>query len=113
MRDYYNLSKVNSVKANSIISYVKKAMRRESFSEDEIEEYLDEIYNANYEYLVFISEEFLDKCNNHIDEDDGSEVLESEDKANEPLDYISELNSLENYNNILTQDFNSLDDNSF
>lgn len=88
MDNSYSLSNTG-VSARSIISYVKKSMKTEGFSKDEINEYLDEVYSCDYDYLLVISEEYLDKCNDIKLERDELDVVKSED--------ISERTILDEY----------------
>lgn len=52
--------------AFSIMAYVCKAMRKTGFSATEIEAYKKDAMSSDYIYLIAVSDEMCDKCNERL-----------------------------------------------
>ncbi len=66
--------------AYSIMGYVQKAMKEQGFSQEEINSYLDDAKSSDYNHLLAVSMDMIDRCNNK----DVENSSESENKASEP-----------------------------
>lgn len=49
--------------AYSVLGYVRNAMREQKFTKDEISGYMSEATSGDYDNLVRVSIEYVDKCN--------------------------------------------------
>mgnify|MGYP003302305530 CR=1 FL=1 len=49
--------------AFSVMGYVQRAMRESGFSKKEIDKYFAEATSGNYDNLLCVSVEMIDKCN--------------------------------------------------
>ena len=49
--------------AYAVMGYVKNAMKEQGFTEEEIKEYLDKAKSSDYNNLLCVSMEYVDKCN--------------------------------------------------
>lgn len=65
----YTLVGVNG-NAFSVMGYVSNAMRECKFSRQEIDEYRKEAMSGNYDNLIAVSLDYIDKCNEIINTDD-------------------------------------------
>lgn len=93
MDSYYSLNNAG-VNARSIIRYVKKSMKTEGFSREEIEEYLSEVNSSDYDYLLVISEEYIDRCNDARSERDEPDVNNEEYSEKSILEEYREYNDV-------------------
>ena len=48
----------------AILGYVKKAMKKENYSKEEIDEYVREAESDDYQHLLYISQLEIEKLNN-------------------------------------------------
>lgn len=62
-RKKYNLVGIDG-NAYNVMGYVTQAMRREHFTQKDIDAYLDDAMSEDYSHLVAVSVEMIDKCNN-------------------------------------------------
>ena len=65
MKQKYNLVGIDG-NAYSVIGYVIQAMKRERFSKSEIDDYLADARSGDYNHLLSVSAEMIDKCNNKL-----------------------------------------------
>lgn len=65
MREKFSLVGVDG-NAFSIMAYVKTAMREAGFSKNEIDEYLKDCIRGNYDYLISLSDEMIERCNDAL-----------------------------------------------
>lgn len=49
--------------AFSIMAYVRRAMREQGFNKKEIEEYISNATSSDYDNLLRVSVEMIDRCN--------------------------------------------------
>lgn len=49
-----------------VMGYVRKAMKREGFSEKEIDDYTEDAKSSDYNHLLAVSVAMVDKVNNAI-----------------------------------------------
>lgn len=49
--------------AFAVMGYVRRCMQREKFTRDEIENYLTEAKSSDYNNLLCVSMDYIDKCN--------------------------------------------------
>lgn len=49
--------------AFSIMGYVRQAMKETGFTKDEIEAYIKDATSGNYDHLLVVSIDMIDKCN--------------------------------------------------
>lgn len=54
--------------AYAVMGYVRKAMKESGFSEQEIKAYLDDAMSSDYDHLLCVSIEMVDKCNEKVAE---------------------------------------------
>lgn len=54
--------------AFAVMGYVGKAMRETGFTKDEITAYQHEAMSGNYNNLLCVSMEYIDKCNERAEE---------------------------------------------
>jgi hypothetical protein len=52
--------------AYAVMGYVRKAMKESGFNEQEINAYLDDAMSSNYDHLLAVSVEMVDKCNERV-----------------------------------------------
>lgn len=52
--------------AYSVMGYVRKAMKESGFSEQEIKAYTDDAMSGDYDHLLCVSVEMVDKCNERV-----------------------------------------------
>ncbi len=52
-----------------IIGYVTRAMKREGFSKEEIDEYRHQAMSGDYSNLVVVSADYVEMCNDRANED--------------------------------------------
>lgn len=69
MRKKFSLVGVDG-NAFSIMAYVKVAMRDAGFSKKERSEYTDDCMRGDYDRLLIISEEMIERCNDALGLDD-------------------------------------------
>lgn len=72
--------------AYSIMGYVQKAMKECGFSQEEIKEYLDDAKSSDYNHLLVVSMDMIDKCNNTNTESSSESENEASEDIPEPLD---------------------------
>jgi hypothetical protein len=48
------------------MGYVRKAMKESGFDEQEIKTYLDDAMSSDYDHLLAVSVEMVDKCNERV-----------------------------------------------
>lgn len=65
MKQKYNLVGIDG-NAYSVIGYVIQAMKRERFSKSEIDDYRADARSGDYNHLLSVSAEMIDKCNNKL-----------------------------------------------
>ena len=65
MKQKYNLVGIDG-NAYSVMGYVIKAMKRERFSKSEIDDYRADAMSDDYNHLLSVSAEMIDKCNNKL-----------------------------------------------
>lgn len=53
-------------KCFAIMDYTMSAMREQKFTELEIHKYIDDTHSGNYEHLVQVSNDMLDRCNERM-----------------------------------------------
>ena len=58
----YSLIGVNG-NAFSIMGYVRQAMKETGFTKDEIEAYIKDATSGNYDHLLVVSRDMIEKCN--------------------------------------------------
>ena len=61
-RRKYNLVGIDG-NAFSVMGYVRNAMRAEGFSREEIEDYTKDATSSDYNHLLAVSCDMVDKCN--------------------------------------------------
>lgn len=49
--------------AFSVMGYVTNCMRRERFTAKDIQDYVDEAIKSDYNHLLCVSCDYIDKCN--------------------------------------------------
>ena len=49
--------------AFAVMGYVQSAMRHEKFTKEEIDTYIKDATSSNYDHLLCVSMEQIDKCN--------------------------------------------------
>jgi len=49
--------------AYSVMGYVKRAMANEKFTKDEINNYLNDAMSDDYDHLLYVSIQMIEKCN--------------------------------------------------
>ena len=59
----YSLVGINA-NAFNIMAYVKSCMQKERKSQEEIKNYLNDAMSSNYDHLLYVSNEMIDKLNN-------------------------------------------------
>ena len=52
--------------AYSVMGYVRMAMKESGFNEQEIKAYLDDATSSDYDHLLAVSDEMVDKCNERV-----------------------------------------------
>ena len=62
-RKKYNLVGIDG-NAFYVMGYVRKAMIRERFTKEEIDDYLKDAQSSDYSHLIAVSAEMIEKCNN-------------------------------------------------
>ena len=65
MKQKYNLVGIDG-NAYSVMGYVIKAMKRERFSKSEIDDYQGDAKGGDYNHLLSVSAEMIEKCNNKL-----------------------------------------------
>ena len=65
MRKKFSLVGVDG-NAFSIMAYVKTAMREAGFSKKERSEYIEDCMRGDYDRLLIISEEMIERCNDAL-----------------------------------------------
>jgi len=59
----YNLIGIDG-NAFNVMGYTRRAMVREGFTREEIDSYLKDAMSSDYNHLLAVSVEMIDKCNN-------------------------------------------------
>lgn len=54
--------------AFAIMGYVRNAMKETGFTKQEIESYTKDAMSSDYDHLLCVSVEYVDKCNDRINE---------------------------------------------
>lgn len=54
--------------AYAVMGYVRKAMKECGFNEQEIKAYLDDAMSSDYNHLLCVSVDMVDKCNERVAE---------------------------------------------
>ena len=65
MKQKYNLVGIDG-NAYSVMGYVIQAMKREGFSKSEIDDYQADAKSGDYNHLLSVSAEMIEKCNNKL-----------------------------------------------
>ena len=65
MKQKYNLVGIDG-NAYSVMGYVIQAMKRERFSKSEIDDYQADAMSSDYNHILSVSAEMIDKCNNKL-----------------------------------------------
>ena len=65
MKQKYNLVGIDG-NAYSVMGYVIQAMKRERFSKSEIDDYQADAKSDDYNHLLSVSAEMIEKCNNKL-----------------------------------------------
>lgn len=65
MREKFDLVGVDG-NAFNIMAYVRTAMREAVFSKKEIDEYLKDCISGNYDHLISLSVEMVERCNDAL-----------------------------------------------
>ena len=65
MRKKFSLVGVDG-NAFSVMAYVKTAMREVGFSKKERSEYVEDCMRGDYDRLLIISDEMIDRCNRQL-----------------------------------------------
>ena len=53
--------------AFEVMGYVRKAMRRSGFEKSEIDAYTERAMSGDYDNLLCVSMEYVDKCNERVE----------------------------------------------
>ena len=69
MREKFDLVGING-NAFNIMAYVKTAMREAGFSREEMSEYVEDCMRGDYDRLLILSEEMIERCNDALGIDD-------------------------------------------
>ena len=69
MRKKFSLVGVDGNPFN-IMAYVKTAMREAGFSREEMSEYVKDCMRGDYDRLLILSEEMIERCNDALGIDD-------------------------------------------
>lgn len=69
--------------AFSVMGYVSRAMKQAGYTEEEIKQYTKQAMSSDYNHLLAVSVEFIDKCNeklglSYYDDEDWEEEDEDE-----------------------------------
>ena len=56
--------------AYSVMGYVKKAMREQKFSQEEINAYMADAMSSDYNHLLCVSSDMIDKCNDRCESEE-------------------------------------------
>ena len=83
--DKYDLVGIDG-NAYSIMGYVQNAMKECGFSQEEIKAYLDDAKSSDYNHLLAVSMDMIDKCNNGNIESSSESQNEASEDIPEPLD---------------------------
>lgn len=51
----------------AILGYVEKAMKRENYSKEEIEKYVQDAESDDYQHLLYVSQKMIEKLNNNYE----------------------------------------------
>ena len=65
MREKFSLVGVDG-NAFNIMAYVKTAMREAGFSKKERSEYVEDCMRGDYDRLLILSEDMIDRCNRQL-----------------------------------------------
>ena len=65
MRKKFSLVGVDG-NAFSVMAYVKTAMREAGFSRKEMSEYIEDCMRGDYDRLLILSEEMIERCNDTL-----------------------------------------------
>lgn len=65
MKERYTLVGVDG-NAFAIMSYVLYAMKDEGFSKEERDEYLEDAKSSDYDHLLCVSVEYIDRVNDRV-----------------------------------------------
>ena len=65
MREKFDLVGIDG-NAFNIMAYVKTAMREAGFSKKERSEYVEDCMRGDYDRLLIISDEMIDRCNRQL-----------------------------------------------
>lgn len=65
MKDKYTLVGVDG-NAFAIMGYVLRAMEEEGFSKEEREEYLEDAKSSDYNNLLCVSDDYIDRVNDRV-----------------------------------------------
>ena len=63
MAKKYDINKVNGMNAFAVMSYVTNAMKDCKMSRSEISDYKKDATSDTYDYLIDVSEFYLNQCN--------------------------------------------------
>lgn len=55
--------------AFAIMGYVAKAMRREGYSKEDVDTYLEDAKSSDYDHLVYVSAEMIRRINQKLGEE--------------------------------------------
>ena len=69
MREKFDLVGIDG-NAFNIMAYVKTAMREAGFSREEMSEYVKDCMRGDYDRLLILSEEMIERCNDALGIDD-------------------------------------------
>ena len=69
MREKFDLVGIDG-NAFNIMAYVKTAMREAGFSREEMSEYIKDCMRGDYDRLLILSEEMVERCNDALGLDD-------------------------------------------
>ena len=56
--------------AYSVMGYVRRAMFREKFTKKEIDNYLQDAMSDDYDHLLYVSVQMIEKCNQKAEENE-------------------------------------------
>ena len=69
MREKFDLVGING-NAFNIMAYVKTAIREAGFRREEMSEYVEDCMRGDYDRLLILSEEMIERCNDALGIDD-------------------------------------------
>lgn len=62
MKEKYTLVGIDG-NAYAIMGYVRRCMREVGMSKEEVETYIEDATSGDYNHLLYVSSEMVDKCN--------------------------------------------------